>query len=188
MSTFNPYEAPRSDIRSLGGNLLDGDAIWQDGDMLVARNEAEYPDRCIKCNAPAEGYRFRRTVRWHPPLVYLVLLANILLYALIATIVSKKSRVEAGLCRAHRVRRRNAILTGWGMAIVGVVVFIAGLSLDAGWKGVPVVLGLCLVFGGAIYGILRAQIYVPKKINKEKFVWLRKVDSDFLASLPAWPN
>ena len=187
MAAFNPYEAPLARVAPLSGPQ-DGVDLWRDGALLVARNEAEFPDRCLRCNQPAEGYRFRRTVRWHPPVYYALIVINIILYAIVGSIVSKTSRVEAGVCPAHRARRRNAILVGWATFLAGGSLFVVGLTSGGeSWQTVAVIAGMILIVAGAIYGVLRSQIYLPKKITKDKFVWLAKVDPDFLAPLPDWP-
>ena len=60
---INPYAAP------LGKPFLDvdnaeaGEGVWRDGNLLVVQKGAALPDRCIRCNAPAEGRRLHRQVR-----------------------------------------------------------------------------------------------------------------------------
>lgn len=60
MSDFNPYAAPESEV-SYGPSPLDTQwDLWRDGSILVMRKEAELPDRCVKGNLPAHGYRLKR--------------------------------------------------------------------------------------------------------------------------------
>ena len=48
--------------------------LWQENKKLVARSETVFPDRCIKCNAPAGGSRLKRTLYWaHPAYLLLIL-------------------------------------------------------------------------------------------------------------------
>src|SRR5258706_76322 len=49
------------------GQAVGDAAIWRDKKVLVLGVRAALPDRCIKCNAPAEGSRLKRTLYWHPP-------------------------------------------------------------------------------------------------------------------------
>ena len=39
--------------------------------------DGEFPDRCIKCNAPAEGYRLKKTLIWHPRAWFFLILLHL---------------------------------------------------------------------------------------------------------------
>ena len=79
MSDFNPYAPPQAEI--VDRNLILGEKgdLWRDGKLLLIRKGAELPDRCLKCNEPAEGYRLKRTLSWHPPGWYLLVLLNLII-------------------------------------------------------------------------------------------------------------
>lgn len=67
--SVNPYAA-RSHVESscaAGG-------VWRYGNMLVVQSGAVLPDRCIRCNAPAEGLRLRRQFYADAGALYLLLL------------------------------------------------------------------------------------------------------------------
>lgn len=117
-----------------------------------------------------------------------------------AIFLAKTVRVEAGLCPTHRVRRRNAILVGWLMSTLGLVVLIVGsagasitpvgatgsggLVVDR-WHGGLMIVGSLLIPVGIVSGVVRSQVLVPKRIEKG-IIWLRRIDRDFLAPLPTW--
>jgi len=183
VAEFNFYEAPQADFAPVA-RPDSGASLWQDGEILVARSGADFPDRCIKCNAPAEGYRFKRTLRWHPP-AYYALLLNIIIYVIVETIVSRKAEVAAGLCRDHRARRRNAILVGWLTTMLGIALLIVGAAVADRGLGWFMAGGGLLILFGLVYGTVRSQILVPRRIEKG-IVRLQKVDRDFLAPLPPW--
>ena len=42
------------------------DGVWRDGKIIVMSHDASFPDRCVKCNQPAAGYRLKRKLTWHP--------------------------------------------------------------------------------------------------------------------------
>lgn len=65
------------------------------------------PDRCIKCNTPAEGFSVVQHVRWHNPRAYLTLLLGLVVYVVVALLISKHATVGIPLCPAHRRLRRN---------------------------------------------------------------------------------
>src|ERR1035438_9056155 len=48
-----------------------GIGLWRKEKKLVTRSETPFPDRCVKCNAPANGFRLKRVLYWHHPAYYL---------------------------------------------------------------------------------------------------------------------
>src|SRR5438045_334031 len=73
-----PQPVAHSTPLSAGITLEDGyvlppppmsNGIWRDGKTLVMMKEAFLPDRCVKCNGPANGYRLRRRLSWHEPII-----------------------------------------------------------------------------------------------------------------------
>ncbi len=72
---------------------------------MVVPHGADVPERCVKCNAPAELER-PRAYAWHHPGWYLFLLINPLIYVLVGLIARTRSRVPVGLCDEH-VRKRG---------------------------------------------------------------------------------
>ena len=158
--------------------------VWRTGTQLVTRSYNPFPDRCVRCNAPANGYRLKRTLYWHPPAYYLFILLNLLIYAIVAMCVRNKAVVQIGLCETHRVRRKWGMLACWVGVLGGFVVFIGGLIQES---GAAVVLGLVMLVGGGIWGAVTGARVSPAKITKET-VWLKGVDEKFLAQLPEWPG
>jgi hypothetical protein len=55
----NPYAATKTQVLVQDHHLDSSIVAWRDRKMLVVRKEAELTDRCLKCAAPTEGYRFR---------------------------------------------------------------------------------------------------------------------------------
>src|SRR3954447_25069962 len=79
MAEFNPYEAPSADEPGPPGSARGG-GVWREGDVLVMARGAVLPDLCVKCAAPAGGYRLRRNLSWHPwPIYLLIIFCNILI-------------------------------------------------------------------------------------------------------------
>ena len=116
----NPYAAPKSDLVEIEHYTDGRDLAWRDGKKLVVRKGAELPDRCIKCNAPAGGYRYSRTLEWVKPIWLVTLFLGLLLFALVYLIVRKKGKITVGLCEVHRRRRTRAIAWGWLSALAGI--------------------------------------------------------------------
>ena len=54
---YNPYAAPQSEVVPSRQEPGIEEGAWRDGSLLVVvSQDAELPDRCVKCNAPAGGY------------------------------------------------------------------------------------------------------------------------------------
>ena len=184
---FNPYAAPQTNLTP---QIVCQSDIWHDGKQLFVRRETQFPDRCVKCNAPADGYRLRRTLYWHNPLLFLLILIAVLLYFIVAIIVRKNMRVEFGLCAAHRQARNRALIVGWVVALAGIgaVVFgvtrMGGMQGDAQMGAIAMIAGLVVFLAGTIYGITKRQTLTPNRID-DRFAWLKGAGYEFLVTLPS---
>ncbi len=159
--------------------------MWRSKKQLVTVSETPFPDRCVKCNAPTDGYRLKRILYWHPPAYYLLLLCNILVLLVVVMIVRKKAVLNIGLCAAHRAQRKQTILISSVGALGGLAVaIIGGVALQSGW---PVFIGVLALLGFGIYGGVKAPMVAATKITKDN-VWLKGVGPEFLADLPEWPG
>jgi len=158
--------------------------MWRTKKQLVTCSEKPFPDRCVRCNAPANGYRLKRTLYWHPPAYYLLILLNLLIYALVAAFIRNKAIVRIGLCEKHRVRRRWGILV-CSVGVAGGIGLIVAGAMEG--SGAAILAGIGLLLGGAIYGGFTGARVSPAKITKEN-VWLKGVNKEFLAELPEWPG
>ena len=122
MSAFNPYAPPAADTLDSGrqwGESDDRGGLWRERFLLVMDKTATLPvDRCIVCDAPATGPPLRRKLSWHSPWWYLIVLVNLLFYAIAAMIVRKTVAVRVGLCDLHRTRRRRWIALAWSLILV----------------------------------------------------------------------
>jgi hypothetical protein len=188
---FNPYAAPKAEVR-VGPHAGDDDGVWRHGAVLVMTKNARLPDRCLKCNGPADGWALKRSLSWHPQVIYILLLSPII-YIIVALIVRKTAKVYFPLCERHRRRRRRAIAVGWLVSLLGIaMIFVVPTAVptmvggQTDWIIIPgVILSGVLLLTGIIYGFMLSQVAVPTRIDK-RFVWLRKVGPDFLATLPHW--
>ncbi len=113
LASDNPYAPPIGARASRIPSDAAGD-IFRDGGFLVARDGTPFPDRCVRCNHAAEGFRLKKTFYWHPPNWYALVLLNLLIYAIVAMVVRKKASFEVALCPRHRSRRRWCITAGIG--------------------------------------------------------------------------
>lgn len=173
----NPYAPPKASL-----DPPSAESIWRDGKTLVLRAGAELPPRCVKCNAPAAGRLKQRTVYWHQPWVYVLVLLNVLIYLVVALILRKRAKVAPGLCARHRRHRWLGFAAGWGGTLLSLVTLVAGLSADSG----PLLaVSGALLLVALVTGILLTRIVYPERIDRE-FVRLKGCGSAFLETLPTF--
>lgn len=169
-------------LQRLGEGAAMPGSLWRTGKRLVTRSETVFPDRCVKCNAPANGFRLKRVLYWQHPAYYLLLIINVLILIIVVLIVRKKATVHIGLCDRHRAARKQGMIIGWTSLLVGIVLIIAGALANSGWTAVA---GGGLLLVGGIYGAVRARTVAAAKIDKQN-VWISGCHKDFLAELPEW--
>ena len=149
------------------------------------RPGAELPDRCVKTNLPADGQWVDLSLSWHHPAVYLVILANLILYLIVSHFVSKRVVVRLGITEEEVLRRRRDLKIVWGMIAVGAVLSAAALvrpSLEF-----LVVPGLLMMLATIPLYLMRVRIVWATKMD-DGFVWLAGVNSEYLDSLPDWDS
>ena len=128
MSVVNPYRSPLAELE-----VRHHDGCRRDGAGVFLPHGSDLPPRCVRCNAPAAAPLKSRTLYWHSPWLYLVLLVNLLVYAIVALVVRKRVEVGVGLCETHRRSRRRDLAIGLGVLVAGVVgVFVAASADRAG--------------------------------------------------------
>jgi len=155
--------------------------IWRNDSTLVMTKEALLPNRCIKCNAPADE-QLKRKLTWHHPALYLLVFVSVLIYAIVAMIVRKTATVNIGLCEDHLSSRRRNLLITWGLGFGSVASFVGAALLE---DGTLLLLGITLLLGCAIYGIVTLRVVVPSKID-DYFVWLKGIDGNYLQQFHEW--
>jgi hypothetical protein len=159
-----------------------GTAMWRDNTKLVVGRDAQLPDRCVKCNAPANGNRLVKKMYWHPQAYYLLICVGFIFYIIAALIVRKQATVAIGLCQTHLKKRKTAILVTWSLVALAFALFFIAAGADVGaLAGV----GGLLLLAAMIYGAIAVPTVAPTKID-DRFVWLKGVNSQFLASLPEY--
>lgn len=158
--------------------------IWRDHQTLVMTKDASLPDRCVKCNAPAHGFRLKRNLSWHHPAIFLLIIVALILYAVIAVVFSKRATVYLGLCAEHYQRRRNLLIAGWVMLAIGPIAIIIAFANDLAAAGL---IGLVLLFVSLFWLTIVSRIVKVKKID-DQLVWLTGIDENYLAQFPLWQN
>ena len=105
--SHNPYAPPQARIVARAPGSGDSEHVWRENNTVVLLPNADLPPRCVKCNAPAEEPVKQRTLYWHTPWLYLLILVSLLIYLIVALIARKGVTLHPGLCTEHRTARRN---------------------------------------------------------------------------------
>lgn len=172
---IQPYATP---------GMVTAPTTTREGNKLVVPHGAQLPDRCVKCNAPAQGFRLRRRLTWLHPAYLLLLFTGVVFYAIASAMASKSAEIQIGVCPKHRRQRLRAIVGGWTLGLCGAVLMpLLAISLQAGWIAL-VGLGMALV--GMVGGIVVARLVRPSRIDDNQ-AWLSGVDREYLNELPAGP-
>jgi hypothetical protein len=189
MTERNPYAPSRASLATgAQPEHREGNAAWRDRGLLVLARDSSPPARCVKCNEPALEPTKNRSVYWHHPAVYLLILFNIIVYVVVALIVRKTAVVPAGLCAQHKRRRVLAITFGWLGALAGFFAIVAGVSdSNAAGAGALIGVGILAILLSAFLGLVFARVVYAKRID-ERYLRLRGCGEPFLDSLPEFPG
>ena len=156
-------------------------AAWQDGSKLVLPEGTILPDLCVKCGAPAQGFRLERKLHWLHPAFLLLLVCGPLLYLIFSALLGKTATVEVGVCPTHRRRRHLFIAGGWGLALLGLFGFWLAIHFEVAW---PAIAGVGSLLVGMFGGLLGARLVYAARMD-ERYLWLGGVDRRYLSQLPA---
>jgi MFS family permease len=157
---------------------------WRDKSTLVMTKDASLPDRCVKCNAPANGLRLKRKLAWHHPVLYLLVFGAALLYVIIAAVLSKRATVYLGMCAEHFQGRRKRIAIGWLLLVAAIVGVPAAIAYD---YPMVALLAVAVFLFSLVWLIVVARVVTVKKID-DRLVWLKGINSNYLSQLPPWQN
>jgi hypothetical protein len=152
---------------------------WRDGKRVAMDRNAVLPDRCFKCDEPANGYR--RSVKLTHVATGTELMVGAIAYAF-----AKYARVEVGLCERHR---RSAAVN---IALVSLAVLGLSIFVFTQVQATDIVLPLLATVGliGGVIGLLYAAVgtrLVRATQITDTHVWLKGAGEPFLASLPDAP-
>ena len=128
----NPYAAPTQAgyYPQMPMKLSPFAGLWREGNVLVMHKLAPLPDICLKSNEPAIR-RLKRNVQWHHPAVFLALLVNIIVYAVVAMIMTKKATIYVALTDEWFAIRKRRMILAWCLVLLSVALFAVSLTRTA---------------------------------------------------------
>jgi hypothetical protein len=169
---------------------MDKSGLCREKKLIVSGLNVPFPMRCVKCNSAIEAHETKKIdMYWQHPAYYAFLLLGLLPGAIILLCVRKKTEVTFGLCRTHRASRRNKVLLGWLIALLGLgLLVLSFLSMGSDdWRHSPlvpvaVVAGIALVFGSLIWAAVAISAISIRRIKDDR-VWISGAGEQFLGSL-----
>lgn len=176
--SVSPYATPPAYGVAMAGPPA-GTGVWRENDSLVMFKQAQLPDRCFKCNAPAYGRRLNRQLWYIHPALYILAISPVI-FLIVYMIVRKGARVDIGICETHDQRRRMLAVVGGALLILSIVAIVMAIAFEtpAAFAG-----GLLLFLVGLVVVIVGQRFVLPSKIDNE-YVWLKGMSPDYLASFP----
>jgi drug/metabolite transporter superfamily protein YnfA len=157
--------------------------LWRQGNILLVPSGLPLPDVCVKCAGPTDARRRVVKLLWHEQWIYLLILVAVIVYAVVATILNKKTTLNIGYCARCAARRRNHLLIGWLIVLAGVGAIVLAIALDNGAYAAFGGLGILV---GLIWAIVATPILKPTRIDDWGNAWVKGVHPDFLAQVPEW--
>lgn len=133
---FNPYQTPNATLTKQTLDNLSVDAK----NILFVPFDNDLPPCCIKCGKEVTGNIKTRKMWWHHSGWYLLILINILIYALVAVAVRKKTSLSVGLCEEHARSRKKKIFGWLALSIVTFMLPIFSLSWEGDYEAMRVIL------------------------------------------------
>jgi hypothetical protein len=186
----NPYAAPQQPagyqlVPAPGGQLA---GLWRQGNILVMHRAAPLPDICVKSNLPAQR-RLKRNLQWHHPALALLILIGILVYVVVAVILTKRATIMLPLTEEWYARRQRRLLIAWSWGLVSLALIVGGIALaiqtDRGEFGLAALAGFVSGLAALIYGQYACSLVRPKRMT-DQYIWLLGAHPDFLNRLEAW--
>ncbi len=171
----NPYQPPKSSLLTDDAGGLE---LQRHKNYVILEPESDWPSRCIKCNA-ATDYKKKTKLVYVNPWVYLSILINILLAAILVLVFQKRFSLELPLCAIHRVRRKRFLTIQWIGFVLFVMLLFVGFATES--PAVFTIAGVVLL-GVIILSLVSRLAYIAKL--KDGKLWVRGAGAPFLDSLP----
>ena len=153
-----------------------GDELLNDGGYAFGDCRTVWPDRCVLCNAPATGPRFKEElnvdsigarVLWRSMGVYALLFSR-----------SDNLPVLVSLCPAHGQIRKEQLALRRRWMLLWIVSVVAGLTISR----IFLLLGLPFMVLW-LWQLLKTDLLIPAKKIKDGLFWASP-SREFVMSLP----
>ena len=121
----------------------------REGPLLVVSPDAVLPDRCVKCNAPAEGLRLTVTLRRTHAGTTMIQLVLLVVFS-IFWLTAHEAEIEVGICHRHMRRVRLWAALGGCFIVASIGMIVAGVVLGAEY-GYVLLTGIVLLLSAPAF-------------------------------------
>jgi len=149
--------------------------------------EYELPGVCMVCGHDATTYKARKFA-WNPGWVYILLLAGLLPFIIVALLMTKRMTVDVPLCGRHRHHwlARQGLVLGSFFGLIALLFLVGALAPP---RDVGVWIGLVMLFGFIGWLVLAIVVNLgmirPTQIT-EDMITLQSVSDEFKTALKEW--
>jgi len=154
-------------------------------------SDSEYPglpEVCMKCGAPATVFK-DKNFAWHPRWVFVLIMVHLLVYAIVAVIMTRKRRVRVPLCERHKNHWLGRQVVLLGSLLVLLLTGVGGFAVLAdegpGRRGNDLGGLLCLgvmigfVLWLVLVAVLQSTAIRPQEIT-DRSITLKGVAEEFV--------
>jgi len=145
--------------------LVTTTAVRIEGQALVVPKDQPFPAICIRTGATEDllPSPINCKLSWHHPAAFFALLLNILIYLVIAMVISKKSTHAVYLSRPARAVQIKWHLANWGIFIAMLVAFGVAITKESGGLAL---LGTTLLIAAITIYFLKVRLLYAARIDK----------------------
>lgn len=165
-------------------SILDVPKLHREARVLGVPTGATLPPSCVKCGNPSAVQFVKRNFRWHAPWVYLLILAGVIPFVMVALVAQKSARVAVPFCEQNHVWRKRMYVTGT-ILLLGWVPIDFGLAvLDV--NGLWIALGSAvMILAGLVVIAIVENSFSPVYVD-ESYAKFKGAGEQFLKSVPAY--
>lgn len=168
-------------------NFVMPQGAWSRGNLLIVSRDAILPPFCIKCGRPADARLLRRRFSWHPAWVYIFILIALLIYVILAAVLSKKTVLHLPLCAAHYDQYKTLRTAALVLLLASIPeMILAGAYLPNNYVGLGIFAGAWAFLAGLVCLVLFNGVLRVKSID-DYYGYFSKASDAFLAHLPPMP-
>ncbi|MGH9669734.1 MAG: double zinc ribbon domain-containing protein [Terriglobales bacterium] len=163
-----------------------GEHAYRLENELIVPKGAPLPPFCVKCGQPVSGEFLKKKFYWHSPWLYLLILIGLLIYAIIAMILTKHAQLMVPLCDRHRERRKNFLIATW-VLLLGFIpggILVGSLIPGDDGAGWGFLTGFTLFLAGCVTAAVGSRLMRATEIT-ETYATFKGVSEQFLAQLPS---
>lgn len=169
-----PYKAPES-------RLVDPNregSIEGYKKYVIASPDADWPQRCYKCNQKTEHTKPVK-LSYVNPWWYLTILIALLITIIVILIVQKKFSIALPMCEKHLLLKKRTRTFQWSAFGMTIIFGLASAAL-----GSPLlIIFACLSFVGVIVAAVASGTVRITKYKDGK-LWILGAGKEFVSSLP----